>query len=166
MIENGSEYLVFIKRAGDDNWKTIACLVANELQIEAETIETSSECDGKYSNHRNSKISFTISAQGYAIDDGLEASQVSHNALFDLSVSGEPFDIKIAKIGSLYARQGRVTIVSYTENQTMNEAFSFSVTFKGKGKINGNFLKYLADNFGKYIVPSTGEKIIVEVHGN
>lgn len=166
MIENGSEYFVFIKRATDPNWMTVACLVSNELQIEADPIATSSGCDGAFANHRTGIRSFTISASGYAIDDGLQESQVSHNALFDLAVNGNPFDIKIAKIGSLYVRQGRVTIVSYTENQTINQAFSFNVTFKGKGKINGNFLKYLADNFGKYIVPSTGEKIVVEVHGN
>lgn len=166
MIENGSEYFVFIKRSSDTNWMTVACLTTNDLQVQSDVIETSSGCDGDWANHRNTKRSFTISASGYAISDSLEESQVSHEVLFKLSVTGEPFNIKIAKLGSLYVRQGVVTITDYNENQTMNQAFSFNVTFRGKGKINGGFYKYLADTFGKYIVPSTGEKIVVEVHGN
>lgn len=167
MFEKGNDYLVFIKRKNDTNWRTVACIISNELGVSSEVVDISSGCGGNVSDHFNGKTTFTIDANGLAISDNLQPSQVSHEILFALASSGEPFAIKIAKVGSLYVREGVVTIVDYRENQTVNEFFGFSVTFRAKGRINGGFLKFLADTNGSFIVTSDDKKIVVDVrNGN
>lgn len=166
MIESGNDYLVFIKRDTDAEWRVVACIIANEWGVSTDLIETSSRCDGNWSNPVSGKKSFSVDINGLAISDSLKPSQISHEILFDLAVSGEAFDIKIAKVGTLYIREGRVVIQDYRENQTVWQPFSFSATLAGKGKINGRFLKYLAETFGRYVTPTTGEKIIVRSDGN
>lgn len=166
MFEKGNDYLVFIKRDSDTDWMVVACIVSNELGISSEVIGTSSGCNGNWSNPVVKKKSYSIDISGVAISNDLLPSQISHEALYDLAVSGEPFSIRVAKVGGLYVREGRVIISYYRENQTVNQPFSFTATLLGKGKINGQFFKYLSDKFSKYITPMEGEKIIVTSHGN
>lgn len=166
MFERGNDYLVFIKRDTEEDWRVVACIVSNELNISSEVIETSSRCDGNWANHVNGKKSYSIDISGVAISNTLEPSQISHEILYELSVSGEPFGIRVSKVGDLYIREGRVTITDYKENQTVWQPFSFSATLLGKGKIQGRFFKYLADNLARYITPENGDKIIVKSYGN
>jgi len=167
MFERGNDYLVFIKRDSDEDWRTIACVVSNELGISSDIIETSSGCDGDWGNHINGKKIFSVDINGVAISKDLNPSQISHEILFDLAVSGDPFNIKIAKVGSLYIREGRVTITDYRENQTVWQPFSFSATLRGKGRIAGRFLKYLAESVGGKLVTTGEDKlIVVNTRGN
>lgn len=166
MFEIGNDYLVFIKRTIDTDWRVVACIVSNELGISSEVIETSSGCEGNWGNHVNGKKTFSVDINGVAISNDLKPSSISHEILYELAVSGEAFSVRVAKVGDLYVREGRVTITDYRENQTAWQPFSFSATLKGKGKIQGRFFKYLADNIARYITPENEDKIIVKSYGN
>lgn len=167
MFEIGNDYLVFIKRTVDADWRVVACIVSNELGISSEVIETSSGCEGNWGNHVNGKKTFSIDINGVAISNELRPSSISHEILYELAVSGEAFSVRVAKVGDLYVREGWVTITDYRENQTAWQPFSFSATLKGKGKIQGRFFKYLAESIsGKYVTPDDGRKIIVRTSGN
>ena len=163
--ELGNDYLVFIKRSTDVSWLTVACITSNDITISNDIIETSSGMDPDWANHVSGKKSFTIQANGIAISDGLEPSQASYEVLFDLSVSGEHFGIRIAKVGTSYAREGKVTITEYSESQSMNEPFSFSATFLGKGKVGKHpiedYVTYLTDESGRLILINEDDFIAV-----
>lgn len=131
-FENGKDYLLFIKP--EATWLTVACITTNGFEGTTDTIDGSSKCSDGWSGGAAGNKSWTMNADGNAIDAGLLPSEASFKALFDLWKSGETVPIKIAKVGSTYVRYGEAYISSYSETQGNNEPFTFSATFQGVGE--------------------------------
>lgn len=118
----------------DVNYKLIACLTGNGLEVSTADIDTTSKCSGRFTETDSGDVTWSFSGDGNAIDDQ-GPSEVSYQELLDLSLSGVKFWAKIANPTDSIVREGVVRIASYSEDFQRNAAFAFSATFNGSGEL-------------------------------
>lgn len=133
MAKNGKDFLWFIREEGEEDWMVVSCLTTNGFEGSRDDIDTSSKCDGDWGSSLSGTGSWTMSGDGNAIDSELNPSQVSYDKLFDLFVSGEIFETKLAEVGGTYVRYGKGRISSHSETQANNAPFTFSTSVQGIG---------------------------------
>ncbi|WP_254526990.1 MULTISPECIES: phage tail tube protein [unclassified Sphingobacterium] len=132
-MQNGKEYLLFVKRAADETWKTIACLSSNGVSRGADAITSSTKCSDGFQESKSGEKNWSFSGEGNAVDDTLQASEVSLNDLKDMWASGEDAEWKMAKVGSTEVDYGFGWISQLDSTAGNNEAYTFSLTVQGTG---------------------------------
>lgn len=118
----------------DDDYKLIACLTTNGLDISTTDIDTTSKCSGRFVESDAGDVTWSFSGDGNAIDDQ-GPSEVSYQELIDLSLAGTKFWAKIANPTNGILREGIARISAYTESYERNAPFSFTATFQGSGEL-------------------------------
>ena len=134
-FENGSEYLLFVRRKGESAWKTVACLVDNGVDMSTDEITSSSKCSGNAKESMAGETSWTMSANGNAIGDDLKPDEASYKELKDIWRSRETCEWKQAKIGSNDVDYGEGWINSLSKAHNRNEAITFSLGITGTGNL-------------------------------
>lgn len=134
--QNGKDYLLFVKRSGETDWKTIACLSSNGVSRGADAITASTKCSGGFQESLPGELNWSISGEGNAVDDQLQASEVSLNELKEIWASQEVAEWKMAKVGSTDVDYGQGWISQLDTTAGNNEAYTFSLTVTGTGEIS------------------------------
>ena len=118
----------------DTNYKAVACLTTNGMELSTEDIDTTSKCSGRFKESDSGDVSWSFSGDGNAIDD-TQVAEVNYQTLIDLAISGEKFWVKTANPSNEIIREGIARISSYSETYDRNTPFTFSATFQGSGEL-------------------------------
>ncbi len=114
----------------------VACLTGNTFDGSTSAISTTSKCSGQFASSIGGEQSWTMGGEGNSVT--LDPSEVgviaSHNALFKLWRSGNPFwafqyDTQLDTV-----RYGVVRIDSDGESYPDNAQSTFSLSFTGIGE--------------------------------
>ncbi|MFD2597525.1 phage tail tube protein [Sphingobacterium corticis] len=134
-FENGSKYLLFVKRPAATTWKVLACLISNGVDMSADEITASSKCSGNAKEALPGETSWTMTANGNAIDSDLKADEASYKELKAIWKAGETCAWKMAKVGSTDVDYGMGHISSLSKAANHNEAVTFDLTINGTGAL-------------------------------
>lgn len=132
-MQNGKDYLLFVKREGETTWKTIACLSSNGVSRGADAITSSTKCSGGFQESIPGELNWSFSGDGNAVDDTLEASELSLNELKEIWAAREVAEWKMAKVGSTDVDYGQGWISQLDTTAPNNDAYTFSLTVTGTG---------------------------------
>lgn len=144
---NGNEYIVLIDsttavtEAAPLAYRPVMCMSSNGFSGTTDSIETSDKCSGGFADPLPGTSSWEITGTGNAIDETLEASADSYQALFELWQSKQVFWVKMANTtdgtGAAVIREGIGFISSYSETADTDTPYTFDFTITGKGEVNG-----------------------------
>lgn len=138
----GNEILLYIdtvtpltaRPVDDDDYKLIACIVGNGLNISTADIDTTSKCSGRFTESDSGDVTWSFSGNGNAIDDQ-GPSETGYQELIELALAGTKFWAKIANLDNTILREGIVRISSYDEDFQRNTPFAFTATLAGSGEL-------------------------------
>lgn len=118
------------------NFELVGCLTSNGFSGTTGTIDTTSKCSGKFTTSLPGDISWSISAEGNAIDlpDAASGVDISNNALFKLWKSATTFWAMLTDVNTLATRYGLAYISAYDDSSPRAAAKTFSITLTGVGE--------------------------------
>lgn len=134
-MQNGKEFLLFVRRDGEVDWKTVACLISNGVSRGADSITSTTKCSGGDQESMQGERNWSITGNGNAVDDTLEASEASLDELKEIWASGETAEWKMAKVGSTDVDYGMGWISQLDTTAGNNEAYTFDLTVQGTGAL-------------------------------
>lgn len=144
---NGKDYVIQIDlltattaTAGTPaNYKTVACEVSHEFNIDKETNQAANKCGGGWGRSTNGNKSWGVTGEYQAIDPATgNISQVSVDEMARLAAEDRDFWWRRGLIDSdsgafIPYREGVVKATGFSETAGTDEPFTFSVTFEGQG---------------------------------
>lgn len=167
---NGTDYLLFIdlvtplanSRGTLANYRLIACGTSNGFSMDIEGISTRNKCDGGYDSSQSGYLSWGMDMDGFAV--GLKNSEkilkANFNEIAELAKSKRIFWLKWEDSQTSVTREGKVRISSYRETASMEDPYSFTVSFVGIGE------PYLAENIIKTVLATTPAQNVLLQSGN
>jgi len=123
-------------RGTDANYRLIACLVTNGIEISLAEQSTSNKCDEGWGTSLSGMGTWSFSADGQAVslESGEAATMANYQTLIDLALDKQIFFMRMTDSGNTVVREGKVRISAYSETAPNQEAYSFTATFTGIGK--------------------------------
>lgn len=120
----------------DANYRLIACLVSNGIDITLADQTTSNKCSGGWATSLSGEGSWTFSGEGQAVslNDTEEETMANYQEVATLAVDKTVFFARMTNTAKNIYREGKVRISSYSESAPNNEPYTFTVTFTGTGK--------------------------------
>lgn len=123
-------------RGTDANYRLIACLVTNGIELSLAEQSTSNKCDEGWGTSLSGMGTWSFSADGQAVT--LEGSEITamanYQTLIDLALDKQVFFMRMTNADNTVVREGKVRISAYSETAPNQEAYSFTATFTGIGK--------------------------------
>lgn len=135
-MQNGKDYLLFVKRDGETAWKVIACLSTNGVARATDAITSTTKCSDGNQESIPGERNWSITGEGNAVDHDLQASEASLNELKEMWSEGEVAEWKMAKVGSTDVDYGQGWISALDTTAGNNEAYTFSLTVQGTGPLS------------------------------
>lgn len=120
-------------RGTDANYKAIACLVTNGIELSFAEQSTSNKCDGGFANSESGMGSWSFTADGQAVED-IDSAQVNYQTLFNLALNKTKFWMRMTNPDNGYYREGVVRISQHNETAPNQEVLTFTSTFTGQGQ--------------------------------
>lgn len=164
---NGSAYILLIdtvtpltsSRGTFSNYRPVACGISNGFNMDIEGISTRNKTDGGYDNSQSGYLSWGFDMDGFAI--GLKNAdkllKANFNEIAELAKSKRIFFLKWEDAETSVTREGKVRISSYKETASLEEPYSFTVSFVGIGE------PYLSENIIKTVLATNpGENVLIE----
>lgn len=123
-------------RGTDANYKLIACLITNGIEVSLAEQSTSNKCDEGWATSLSGQGSWSFTADGQAVDitEAEEATRVNFQTLLDLAVDKTTFWMRMTDATNTVVREGKVRISAYSETAPNQDAYTFTATFTGVGK--------------------------------
>lgn len=123
-------------RGSDANYKVIACLVTNGLELALAEQSTSNKCDEGWGTSVSGLGTWSFSGDGQAVslEVSEEATMVNFQTILDLALNKTIFFMRWRDENDTYVREGKVRISAYNETAPNAEAYTFTATFTGIGK--------------------------------
>lgn len=123
-------------RGTDANYRLIACLVTNGIELSLAEQSTSNKCDEGWGTSLSGMGTWSFSADGQAVTlEGSEiTAMVNYQTLIDLALDKQVFFMRMTNADNTVVREGKVRISAYSETAPNQEAYSFTATFTGIGK--------------------------------
>lgn len=124
-------------RGTDANYKLLACLTSNGVEVSVAQQDTSNKCDGGWQTSVPGIGSWTMSGDGQAVslETGEAATKINYQKILELAVTKEIFFIRMTDATNTVVREGKVFISSYNETAPNAEAYTFTATFTGIGEL-------------------------------
>lgn len=151
-LVNGDSFLLYLTSG-----KTVVAYATScSLQVDSETIDTSSKFSCKWASNMGGKASYTISADALYCQEVDEADGVSFDTLLKYMVSGEQIDWYMGEekphTGTCETNtheldttktyyNGKAVVTSVSLEAGNNEIASCSITLTGAGEIQINGAK-------------------------
>lgn len=120
-----------------ENFVLVACLNENSVDYTTNAIATDSKCSGIFATSIGGKKGWTMAASGNSIsvETGEQATLKSHNAMFKLWRTGDPFWALQYDVQNKTARYGVVRMDSGNDSFPTDAAATFTVGLTGIGEI-------------------------------
>lgn len=134
-MQKGNDYLLFVKREGETDWKLIACLSSNGASRATDAITSTTKCSNGFQESIPGEMNWTFTGEGNAVDNTLEASEVSLNELKEIWSTQEVPEWKIGKVGGTDVDYGQGWISALDTTAPTNDAYTFSLTIQGTGEL-------------------------------
>lgn len=142
----GTDYLLEIDtetpvstntRGADADYRVIACLTTNGLEIAVATQDTTNKCSNGNNQSVPGLLSWSFNGDGQAVDLTLseEATQANFQELLALAVAKTRFFMRMTNTSNSLVREGLVYISAYNETAGNAEPYTFTATFTGSGEI-------------------------------
>lgn len=124
-------------RGTDANYKVVACLTSNGVEVSNASQDISNKCDGGFASSTPGLGSSTFSGDGQAVSltEDEEEIQVNYQNLLALAVNKTVFFLRMTNAANTIVREGKVWISSYSETAPNAEAYTFTVTFQVTGEL-------------------------------
>lgn len=124
-------------RGTEANYKLLACLTSNGVEVSVAQQDTSNKCDGGWQTSVPGIASFTFSGDGQAVslESGEAATKINYQKLLELATTKEIFFVRMTDPSNTVVREGKVFISSYSETAPNAEAYTFTATFTGVGEL-------------------------------
>lgn len=146
-FKNGKDYPVFIllnedypitnelpPEPSNPAWKQMVCLSTNALSVTINGIDTTTKCTDGWADSIPGDGSWEVTADGNAVNpDGDD--KVSADEIFDLATEKVSFWAAIFDPLNETYRVGVAYFSSFSESFNNNEAYTFSATLTGRGKV-------------------------------
>ena len=124
-------------RGTDANYKLLACLTSNGVEVSIAQQDTSNKCDGGNQTSIPGLLSWTMSGDGQAVslESGEAATKTNYQAIMALALAKTVFFLRFTDPANTVVREGKVYITSYSETAPNADAYTFTVTFQGVGEL-------------------------------
>lgn len=120
----------------EENYRLIACLVSNGIDVTLADQTTSNKCSGGWAESLSGEGSWTFPGEGQAVSlsETEEETKTNFQAIALLAIEKTVFFARMTNAAKDIYREGKVRISSYSESAPNNEPYTFTVTFTGIGK--------------------------------
>lgn len=128
---NGTDWLISIDPAADNNWHVVACLTGNKMTGTLSDINYSSKCGNLFGP--GSQFEDGFEGEAFAIDQTLTASKESYSELRALYVAKTKFPARfgVAAPGPTDNYfEGEVYINKFDMDAPYNAGLKFTISFK------------------------------------
>lgn len=124
-------------RGADANYKVVACLTSNGVEVTNASQDISNKCDNGFASSVPGLGSSTFSGDGQAVSltDTEEDTMVNYQILLGLAVNKTVFFLRMTDAAGLTVREGKVWISSYSETAPNADAYTFTATFQVTGEL-------------------------------
>lgn len=119
------------------NWRMVMCLASNALNVTIGGVDVTNKCTNGWADSLSTDGSWEVSADGQvvALEEGDEATQINSEEILEKTVDKVAVWAAIFDPDKKSVRAGVVRFSAFGETQNTNEAYSFSTTMTGKGKL-------------------------------
>lgn len=156
---NGTAYILAVdltsslstRPINGGDYRVIACGISNGFNMDIEGITTRNKDDGGYDTSQSGYLSWGMDMDGFAV--GLKNSErilkANFNEMAQLAKEKRIFWLKWEDSQTSVTREGKVRISSYRETASLEEPYSFTISFVGVGE------PYLSENIIKTVLATT-----------
>jgi len=125
------------ERGTDANYKVIACLTSNGVEVSNASQDISNKCDNGFASSVPGLGSSTFSGDGQAVSiSGDElTTMINYQTLIGLAVNKTVFFLRMTDASNTVVREAKVWISSYSETAPNAEAYTFTATFQVTGEL-------------------------------
>lgn len=124
-------------RGTDANYKVVACLTSNGVEVTNASQDISNKCDNGFASSVPGLGSSTFSGDGQAVSltETEEDTMINYQILLGLAVNKTVFFLRMTDAAGLTVREGKVWISSYSETAPNADAYTFTATFQVTGEL-------------------------------
>jgi hypothetical protein len=124
-------------RGDSDEYRTIACLTTNGLEIAVATQDTTNKCSEGTTQSVPGLLSWSFSGDGQATSITLleEDTKANFQEILNLIVAKTVFFARWTNISNSLVREGMGYLSAYNETAGNAEPYTFTFTFTGSGQI-------------------------------
>lgn len=130
----GEESLFYIKK--NNSWVPVACLTANPLSEQSETIKTTTRDNDGWTTIYPTLQSYSIEITGNVVKDDIDSGNnvISYRELRNYKRNRVLIDWQIKTLNGWYVDYGKAYITSISVTDTAGEDITFTATLTGYGK--------------------------------
>lgn len=124
-------------RGDDDEYRTVACLTTNGLEIAVATQDTTNKCSNGTTQSVPGLLSWSFSGDGQATSITLldEDTKANFQEILRLIVAKTVFFARWTNVATTLVREGMGYLSAYNETAGNAEPYTFTFTFTGSGEI-------------------------------
>lgn len=131
--------LTYIRKKVDGaEWREVGCSTGDTFTLNRNVDNGQTKCKSDWAEDEISDGDWSVQQQGEAIvidESGTPVpSEASIQLLSQLALTGEIFEVKMAKVDGSYYRGGDAILTAYTETANATGAMTYNATFKGQGE--------------------------------
>lgn len=137
VLEIDTETPTTALRGTDANFRLVACLTSNGLEISTASTEITNKCSDGNAESMPGLTSSTFSGEGQAVSitELEEDTMINFEEIAALANDKEVFFIRMTNVAKSTYREAKVWMSSYGETAGNEELYTFTATFQVTGKL-------------------------------